>query len=141
MPQETVQVIREFAERLWRRRDVDAALRLVDPDAIFDWRASRAPFSGLYRGHAAVREGWLAAMEAWEEFHPEFEEAIEVGPAAVVLVTSVRARGKGSGVPVQAEGASLWEVREGRIILGKLFQSKEEALEAVGLSNQEPRAS
>ena len=28
----------------------------------------------------------------------------------------------------------LWTVREGKIVRGKMFQTKEEAIEAVGLS-------
>jgi hypothetical protein len=55
-------------------------------------------------------------------------------------VTLVRARGKGSGVVIEAHGASVWSVCDGKVTRAKLFQSKAEALEAVGLSEQDVHA-
>jgi ketosteroid isomerase-like protein len=133
MTQETAEVVKRFNDLFWRGTDVGAALDLVDPDAEFDWSNSRAPYSGFYRGHAAVREARKIVDEAWEEFEFAFEETIGVDSGTVVLVTTVHARGKGSGVPVRAEGASVWRVQDGRIVGAKLFQSKAEALAAVGI--------
>ena len=48
-----------------------------------------------------------------------------------MIVTHVRARGKGSGVTVEADGAGVWRVRDGKIAYAKLYQSKAEALAAV----------
>jgi ketosteroid isomerase-like protein len=76
-------------------------------------------------------------IDAWDEWYPEFEEVIDVGPETILIVTRVRARGKGSGVPVEARGASIWSVRDGKVVSAKLFQSKAEALAALGVS--EPR--
>ena len=43
-------------------------------------------------------------------------------------------RGRGSGVEVEATGAQVWTIRDGKFQRAKLYQSKAEALEAVGLS-------
>jgi ketosteroid isomerase-like protein len=67
-------------------------------------------------------------------WNPEIDEWVEVDAETVVIVTKVRARGMGSGVEVEARGASVWRFRDGRISSGKLFQSKREALASVGLS-------
>jgi ketosteroid isomerase-like protein len=56
-----------------------------------------------------------------------------------VVATHVRARGKGSGVPVEARGASVWSVRRGKVTRGKLYQSKAEALDAVAASSRDAR--
>jgi ketosteroid isomerase-like protein len=136
--QANVQIVRRLADLMWSARDLDAAFELVHPEAVFDWSASRSPYSGLVQGHAAIRDACHALWEAWDEWNPEFEEVIEVDRETVLIVTFVRARGKGSGVPVEAHGASLWSVRDGKIVRAKLFQSKEEALDAVGLSRAEP---
>jgi ketosteroid isomerase-like protein len=138
MAQENVHVVRELFDRVWARRDVEAAIELVHPDAEFDWSASRSPYRGSYQGHAALREAADSIWDAWDEWDPQFEEVIEIDPETVLVVTFVRARGKGSGVPVEAHGASLWSVREGKIVRAKLFQSKAEALGAVGLSSAGP---
>jgi ketosteroid isomerase-like protein len=126
-----VEVIRRFWEFAVIRRDFDAALQLTHADVEFDWSDSRAPYRGLYRGNAQMQGAWRTWLEAWDEWIPEIREAIEVDPETVVVVTLVHARGKGSGVPVRAEGASVWSMRDGKIVRAKLFQSKAEALAAV----------
>jgi hypothetical protein len=52
----------------------------------------------------------------------------------VITVTVVRGRGQGSGIGIEGTGAVLWKLRERRVLRAKLFQTREEALEAVGLS-------
>jgi hypothetical protein len=43
-------------------------------------------------------------------------------------------RGRGSGVEVDAVGAQLWTIRNGKVRSVKLYQSKADALEAAGPS-------
>jgi ketosteroid isomerase-like protein len=112
-------------------RDIDAAMEITHPDAEFDWSNSRAPYRGVYRGHAELVQYWQVWLDAWEEWITEIKEAIEMDSETIVVVTRVRARGKGSGVEVEAGGASLWQIRDGKIAYAKLFQSKSEALSAV----------
>ena len=52
----------------------------------------------------------------------------------MIVVNRVRMRGRGSGVEVEATGAQVWTIRDGKFQRAKLYQSKAEALEAVGLS-------
>ena len=52
----------------------------------------------------------------------------------MVVVNRVRGRGRGSGVNVDATGAQLWTITGGKVRSVKLYQSKTDALEAVGLS-------
>jgi ketosteroid isomerase-like protein len=132
----TVEIVRRAWDLVLQRRDFDAAAELIGDDAEFDWSNSRAPYGGLYRGHAELRGMWQLWLEAWEEWETEVVEAIEVDAGTVLTVTRVRARGKGSGVPVEARGASLWTVRDGKIVGAKLFQSKPEALAALDLGGQ-----
>jgi ketosteroid isomerase-like protein len=136
---ENIDIVRELFDHVWIHRNVEAAIELVHPDAVFDWSDSRSPYRGLYHGHEALREAAERTWEAWDEWNPSFEEVIDVDPETVLIVTLVRGRGKGSGVPVEARGASLWSVRDGKISHAKLFQSKAEALEAIGLPSAESR--
>jgi ketosteroid isomerase-like protein len=131
MPPANAEIVRRFLELSLERRDFEAALELVHPDAEMDWSNSRAPYRGVYRGYAQAMTAWAAWLEAWDEWHTDVKEAIEVDPETVVIVTHVRARGKGSGVTVNAAGAGVWRVRDGKIVHAKLFQSKAEAFAAV----------
>jgi ketosteroid isomerase-like protein len=133
MSQENVEIVRKVFDHGFVRRDFDAALSLIDPEAVMDWSDSRAPYSSIYRGHAEIRTAWVEWTEAWDEWNPYIKEAIEVDRETVVIVTLVNARGKGSGVRVDAQGASVWTVRDGKVIHAKLFQSKADALAATGL--------
>ena len=135
MSQENVELVRRF-EDSFARRDLAAALRCVDRDFEFDWSNSMGPFVGTYRGHEGLTRFWTELLDAWEEFAPTAEEIIECPPARLITLDVVRARGKGSGIDMEARGAMLWTVQEGKILRVKMFQTKQEALEAVGLSEQ-----
>jgi hypothetical protein len=52
----------------------------------------------------------------------------------VIAVNHFRARGRESGIEVDAVGAQLWTISEGKERSVQLYQSKTEALEAAGLS-------
>jgi ketosteroid isomerase-like protein len=132
VPHINAEIVRKLSDALWKERDLDAAMDLVHPEADFDWSDSRAPYRGRFRGHGEVTRAFQAMIDAWDEWLPEFEEVIEVDRETVLIVTHVRARGKESGVPVEARGASVWSVRDGQVIGAKLFQSKDEALRALG---------
>jgi ketosteroid isomerase-like protein len=71
-------------------------------------------------------------LEAWERFSPEMVEVFECGPERLITLDLVRARGKGSGIDMEARGAMLWTVQGGKIVRVKMFQTKDEALQAVG---------
>jgi ketosteroid isomerase-like protein len=131
MSADKVEIVRRFWDAIVIRREFDEAVQYVHADAEFDWSDSRAPYAGVYRGAAEGRQLWATWLEAWEVWVPQITEAIEIDPETAVIVTSVEARGQGSGVTVRAGGASLWQVRDGKIAYARLFQSKEEALAAV----------
>jgi len=113
------------------RKDPDALLALLDPDIVMDWSASRAPYAGVYEGKDEIRHMWKATEDAWDEWDTTIVETIEPDAETVVIVTHIRARGQGSGVVVDAHGASVWKLRDGLVTYAKLYQEKAEALEAI----------
>jgi ketosteroid isomerase-like protein len=139
MPQENVDLVRRF-EECWSRRDLDAAFQCVDAELEFDWSDSIGPSKGIYKGHDGLARFWRDMLEPWERFSPEMAEVIECGPDRLITAGVVRARGKGSGIEMEARGAMLWTLRDGKIARAKMFQTKEDALEAVGLEGRERRA-
>ena len=114
------------------RGDLDAAIALLPADFIVDWSASIGPESGVFRGHDEIRRVFAATTESWSEVEYFEDEIIDAGDQ-VVRAGGVRARGKGSGADVTARGAQLWTFRKGTPVSVRLYQSRDEALEAAGL--------
>ena len=77
---------------------------------------------------------WTSYSEAFEGASWNIDEVIEVDDTRLVITTRYSVRGRGSGVPVEAGGAQVWRFRDGRPVSAKLYQSRAEALESVGLS-------
>jgi ketosteroid isomerase-like protein len=117
------------------RGDLGQALEAVHEDFEADWSNSIAPYSGVYRGRERARKLFESYLEAWVEFRWNPEEIIEVDETRVVVVNHIRMRGRGSGVEVDATGAQLWTITGGEVRSLKIYQSKADALEAVGLAN------
>ena len=117
------------------RADFDGIVESVSEDFEFDFSNSRGPTSGVYRGRDGLREFLRSFFEAWAslEFDPQ-EEIIELEGGRVLTVNALRGRGHESGVEVAATGASIWTIRAGKVATMTFYQSKAEALEAVGLS-------
>jgi ketosteroid isomerase-like protein len=136
MSEENLEIVRRLYDAV-ARRDEEAVLALYDPEVEFD--PSRSPFASLiggrrlYRGHEGVRSFFRERSEALENVEDAYEELIDAGDH-VVLVGSVRARGRASGIEVEpARAAGVFTIREGRIARVVWLATREEALEAVGL--------
>jgi ketosteroid isomerase-like protein len=129
-PGEAETLVRRFHEG-WSAEDLDLVLECVHPQMEFDWSESMAPFKGIYRAHDGMRRYWDDLREAFDWFRPEIEEVIDCGDGRLVTPTTVRGRARASGIELEARGAVLWVVRDGKILRGKLFQTTEQALEAA----------
>jgi ketosteroid isomerase-like protein len=131
MSNEQKNLVRRFTEEAWGNRDLSAALACAHSEIEIDWSASMGPFKDVYRGHEGLAQFWEALWEAWDEFAPQIEESIEYGDDRLITANQIRARGKASGVEVTSRGAVLWTFRDGKIASARLFQSRDDALEAV----------
>jgi ketosteroid isomerase-like protein len=139
MSQENVEVVR-LAFEAWNRDDLAAALLLIDSNA--EWRGPGDLFIGIesvFRGHAGVRKWWKANKEPWEYFKSHIERTLEDGDK-VVAVVRFEAVGRESGVKVELPLINVFELRDGLIVKFTAYRSLEEALEAVGLSEQDAHA-
>ena len=114
------------------RGDWDAAFGGVHPD--FEMKtADRMASPGTYRGPEEVRRFFEDLLEPFEEVATEPEEFFERGNQIVVFVL-LRSRPKGSSVAMEIRIGHLWTMRDGKPAQLELFPEREQALEAVGLS-------
>jgi ketosteroid isomerase-like protein len=130
MSRENVEIARAAWEAL-DRGEVDVLEELAAPDAEFD--QSRAV--GTDRGVYSVKEFRRLTeqfISTWDSVDWTADEFIEAGDHVVMPFTN-RLRGR-DGIEVEAHGVVVWTIRDGLIQRTALYQSKDEALEATGLS-------
>jgi ketosteroid isomerase-like protein len=131
MSQENVEIVRRAIEA-WNRRDVDGAFQDLLPDAELDWSESLGIQRGVYRGIEEIRRFYQEWLDLFEEMDVRPEAFIDAGEH-VVVPNRTYLRGR-DGIEVEAGSTSVWRLRDGKIVLHRLYQDKEAALEAVGLS-------
>ena len=64
----------------------------------------------------------------------EPDDFIEAGDDVVVVLNHVHARGRGSGLDVRADTATVWTLDAGKVVGLALYWDATKALEAAGLS-------
>lgn len=90
------------------------------------------------RGRSEVVAAQRAWLQQWERpFRVEADELLEAGDLVVVLIRW-RGRGKGSGIEVEAEGAHVWELRDGKAVRWDIYRDRDEALAVAGLAPRSP---
>jgi ketosteroid isomerase-like protein len=137
MSQENVELVRRAVDSINRGR---LAMEDLTDDFEMDWSNSIGPLKGVYRGLEQVNEMFQSFREVWDHLRWEIQEVFDLDGERVLIVNQLRMRGRTSRVEVQATGVQVWTIRNGKLGSVKLYQSKAEALEAVGLSEQDAHA-
>ncbi len=127
MSQENVEVVRRTLEFLERG---ELPFELGDPQIRID-NIAESPIPGPYYGHDGLRSWWEDIADALPGFRLQLIEAIDVGDDRVVAVL----RTFGNELLEQMPNwATVHWVNAGRVVRVAGYLRKEEALEAVGLS-------
>ena len=136
MSRENIEIVRRLLDA-HEKQDFETVYAIYDPQIV--WRIGRIEqltsvgIEPTYVGHDGVRTFWREWLNAWETVSFEYEEFIDAGDR-VIVVLSQRMRGRTSGAEVDMRSyVQMWTVRGGRIVEMELFESREEALRAVGL--------
>jgi ketosteroid isomerase-like protein len=125
------------AVEAWNRRDWEAVLKGAAPSFEFDFSRSVGPARGVY-SLDQMGAYFAEFTEAWESLRLEPDEFIEAGEC-VVMPNTLHAQGR-DGIELQARAAFVWTVRGGSIARLCFYQERQQALEAVGLSEQDALA-
>jgi ketosteroid isomerase-like protein len=129
MSRENVERVRRgFAA--YNRGDLDGALKMWAPDAIWDWSNSRGFDAGVFRGRDEIRAFWHRFRAAFEEVRFELVDVLEVEDDQLIVENVAFMRGR-DGIEVQARSAWLITTRDGEQAALTLYQTTEEALEAA----------
>ena len=130
MSRENVEIVRRAYSAL-SSLDADSTLAFCDPEVEFASRIT-AMEGGTYRGYEGVRRFVARLQEAFEWIDIEPLEVLGDGDR-VVVTNRFRACGVGSGAEVEQRFFHAIKLRDGKAIWWSFFDSKGEALEAVGL--------
>ena len=126
MSSENVEVARRAFDVLANERDVDAGLQYIDEEVELRSAVVGGAEGNTYRGHDGIRE-WMGESEAiWEELHVDLDELDDLGDH-VLMVGRMRARGRGSGLEMNAPIGWLFELRDARIVRARGYLDIEEA--------------
>ena len=129
MSQENVDLVRRSIGA-FNSGDWDESLEYMDEG--IEWRA---PFvvadQDTYVGRDGVRAFWTAWTDSFEGFRLEVEDLIDAGDD-VVVVARISGQGIASGAGVRSNPfAHVVGLREGKIRRWAMYDSAQEALEAV----------
>jgi len=125
--------IRGLYER-FTHGEMEKAVELVDSDIVVV-DAQDLPGSQTYRGRAAVAG---ALRELHEMFNgPTIDiQDLRVGPDRAVALLRVHGRGHSGGVPIDADIAHVFRVRDDSIVEMLVFLDHASALAEAGLQSE-----
>ena len=137
MSQENVEIVQCIYEA-WNRSGGVPPLDFMDP-AIETEFVGSLDSAGKYRGHAGLATALESFWGAFDNHRIEVEECVPVRDSVVVTV-HYYGRGMASGVDVDLRGWQVWTLRDRKVVRWQTFGTRPEALEAVGLSEQDAHA-
>jgi ketosteroid isomerase-like protein len=134
MSKETIEIVQRGLEQFNQdfASGEDLNLDLWAPDAVFD-NTNAGLDAAVYRGRDGMRELMSLLRGMWKLQQGEAQEFIPVDEDRVIVPVRIVGVGR-EDVEVVARAAMLITVGGGKITHMKSFQSKSDALEAVGLS-------
>jgi ketosteroid isomerase-like protein len=126
----------EIVRRAW-----EAAMRRPKPDfatvnALYDPSHELVPVveGGTLRGAPGFREWLIGINETLDSWEATAEEVTAIDDVRVMLVWAVSAHGKSSGAAAGMRGANIVTVRDGKVTRTESYSTREQAVEAAGLS-------
>jgi ketosteroid isomerase-like protein len=132
MSQENVDVMRRMLDA-FNRGDVAAVTATFEENCELHEppETPDTPTAG-FRGHDGIRE-WMTNLR--EVAGVQFEPTSSAASGAVIFSEWIaRGVGHGSGVPIEWTSFVVLHVRVGKIVRAQAFLSRDQALEAAGLS-------
>jgi ketosteroid isomerase-like protein len=115
----------------FNRRDFPAFFELFHPELTYRNREDE-PDVRLCQGLEDFK-GYVASwLEMFDDLRLESQDFIDLGDE-VIVVADLRGRGRSTGAEVRGSYVFLFRFRDGLIVRGREYATREDALETVGL--------
>ena len=132
MSRANLEVLRRLNEA-FNRRDVDAAVRCLDPEVELHPGIRVPDEESRYLGRDGLIEWFRNATDPWETIAVEQRELIDAPDDRVLAVERWVFRGR-DGIELELELPNLYTFRDGLVLRIDGFTDRAEALQAAGLA-------
>jgi ketosteroid isomerase-like protein len=134
MSQENVEIV-ERAVAAINQRDIAGYLACCTDDVELIWITPTSDVAGAsFEGADGIRRFFADIADFNPDFNIAFERLEAVGTDRVLAFMQLTGSGRASGIPTDAETGNVYDLVDGRIKRIRVFFDREQALEAVGLS-------
>src|SRR2546428_12463714 len=130
MSSRNVEIVKRVTDA-FNRRDMDAVADFCASDCVVS--SQLLDVSADFQGREGLERFYGILGESWDEFRSVVDDYRDLGDRVLVLGRNT-ARGKGSGVTVDALTAAILDFRDGKVSRIRLYLDQSEALRAAGLS-------
>ena len=135
MSQDNLDIVRRIYE-VWGEEGSPVSSGLLDPE--IEWvNPPEAVEPGTRRGIEEFATAARTVADTFEEVGVEIERLMDAGERVVVIAT-LRGRGRGSGADVERRQGYVWTIREGKAVRFEWFNDPAKAMEAAGLREAGP---
>jgi ketosteroid isomerase-like protein len=140
MSQEDLETVKRAVAAV-NARDIDRYLDCCTEDIELHFVAMAA-VGGVYIGRDAIQRFWTDIADTAPDFRLEIERLEQIAADQVLASMRVSATGRASGLSIADEspGTNVYDFAGGKIRRVRIFRDRREALEAVGLSEQDAHA-
>jgi ketosteroid isomerase-like protein len=130
MSQSPAAVVRALFERV-NAGDIDGAIELLAPDAVFVVPPDASAEPDTYRGHEGARRYFSGFDGVLDDVRFELLELEQVTDDTLLAATRLRGRGTTTGIPVERETFPVVTVRGGLVSWIRPYADRESALERI----------
>ncbi len=130
LSQENVEIVLRHIDA-YNRRDLDAVLAGLSEDFVADWSRSGGLDGGVRHGRGDSMAFFQSTWEAFDPLRMTIEHVVDAGEH-VVVDFSMHGRARITGLELSGPtAAQVWTVRDGLIAAATMYQTRDEALEAL----------
>jgi ketosteroid isomerase-like protein len=118
----------------WEHGDYRRAGEWAHPE--IEYVNADGPAPGTWTGPEGMAAGFRDWVNAWHGYYTEAEEFRELDGERVLVLNHSGGRGRASGVDLkgmQANGATLFHVRDGEVVRLVAYWSRDRALADLGI--------
>jgi ketosteroid isomerase-like protein len=130
MSEQDVEVVKQGFEAL-AEGGAEALIRLINPEFEFTTPPGLAAEPDTYRGADGLRRYFASFYEAMDEIRFEPGLIEDLGGGKVLAESTLKARGRTTGIETEQRVVLVWEVRDGKASHLWVFGSADEARAAM----------